>query len=669
MAFEKGTMIEVDITGTIAEGTYSGTKAGELSTTKVRQADNRAVHYLYLGSTLGVTVTGDEVRAKFTARVVGTYAAGILNTTQVQEVIDGKTGCQHFLYLKSSAITVLEPATATNVSRQEASKKEGKEVPVYKKGDRIRVNITGTTVGSKLGGLSATTQVSEKGDGYTHYLYLNSSSVIGARLSDEVRAEFKAEIVGEIEGNRDITTQVREINSSSGAAEGFTHYVFLDSGSITPLNVPEKPAEPLEKNSTTLVRGRKIRVDMTARVTRRADDGDAVGKRFKVADRTAQQWTHFLDLDYATSQRITGTRKVDGEIRAVFDAVVTGEYQAGRFTTTEVRELSSDGLFFGATHYLFTDSDAITALDEIVLLLSSIKEPVVKPAEPLEKNREVCVVGRKIRVDITARINGEGLSLGTCAQVNETSTSQFTHFMYVESPLVTRGDKMIGAKFDAVIIGPYQEDTYSTTKVREINPDGTFGNIHYLFLFSPVVTLLDEIITSPEITPAPAAKKERTKTVEIDGYTSTIDRDEVVARIEEIDENQGFKVIRVRNGEVLETFDDEDEARQYIEDEEYDKTRVVVEEDELDEDDAEEKRKLQKLLDDVAVDSNWTLYNESYFNADWAQEEARDVLGRSANFDSWPLDRIDWDDAAIEQRDGRFEYEYTFDGTSFYGDE
>ena len=668
MAFEKGTMIEVDITGTIAEGTSIGPKAGDRATTKVRQVDGRAVHYLYLGSTPGVTVTTDVVRAKFTARVVGEYAAGALSTTRVQEIKDGNTGCSHFLYLKSSAITVLEPATATNVSRQAANKKEGKEVARYTKGDRIRVDITGTAIGSKLGDLSATTQISEKEDGYTHYLYLNSSTVIrNSSLSDEVRAKFKAEIVGEIEGKRDITTQVREIGAD-GEANGFTHYVFLDSGSITPLNVPEKPAEPLKKNSTTLVRGRKIRVDMTARVTRSADDGDAVGKRFKVADRTAQQWTHFLDLEDATSKRITGTRKADGEIRAVFDAVVTGTYQAGRFTTTEVRELSSDGLFFGATHYLFTDSDSITALDEIVLL-SSIKEPVVKPAEPLEKNAETCVVGRKIRVDITGRIGGEGLSIGTCAQVNETSTSQFTHFMYVNSPLVIRGDKMIGAKFDAVIIGPYKEDTYSTTKVREINPDGTFGNIHYLFLFSPTITLLDETITSPEITPAPAAKKERTKTVEIDGYTSTIDRDEVVARIEEIDENQGFKVIRVRNGEVLETFDDEDEARQYIEDEEYDKTRVVVEEDELDEDDAEEKRKLQKLLDDVAVDSNWTIYNESYFDADWAQEEARDVLGRSADFDSWPLDRIDWDDAAIEQRDGRFEYEYTFDGTSFYGDE
>lgn len=156
---------------------------------------------------------------------------------------------------------------------------------------------------------------------------------------------------------------------------------------------------------------------------------------------------------------------------------------------------------------------------------------------------------------------------------------------------------------------------------------------------------------------------------EIDGYNTIIGKSDVEARIEEIEGSQGYDVVRNRNGEILETFHEEAEAEQYIEDEDFNPERVTVRRAELDEDEATELRGLKKLIEDVSVSSDWTLYNENYFDADWARDEARNQLPRGADFDSWPLSLIPWDEAAAEQRDALYPYEYTFDGVSFYGEE
>jgi hypothetical protein len=150
-----------------------------------------------------------------------------------------------------------------------------------------------------------------------------------------------------------------------------------------------------------------------------------------------------------------------------------------------------------------------------------------------------------------------------------------------------------------------------------------------------------------------------------------IDNDDVDSRIEELEEKEGYEVVRVRNDAVLATYSDPDDARLYIEDEDYDPERVIVRAVELDEDDAVELRQLRKLRDDVAVSSSWTLYNESYFDEEWTKGEARDQLGLSGyvDFDSWPLSLIDWDDATSERRDVLYEYSYSFDGTTFYSAE
>jgi hypothetical protein len=159
---------------------------------------------------------------------------------------------------------------------------------------------------------------------------------------------------------------------------------------------------------------------------------------------------------------------------------------------------------------------------------------------------------------------------------------------------------------------------------------------------------------------------------DIDGYNTTIEKSDVENRIEELEGQRGYDVVRLRNDEVIEQFDDEDEARQYIEDEDYNPERVIARQRDLDDDDAEELRNLRKLIDDVGVSGDWTLYNESYFDSGWAQERAREALGlsyRADPFGDWPLSLIDWDDAAGDQRDAEYPYEYTFDGTSFYSED
>jgi hypothetical protein len=158
----------------------------------------------------------------------------------------------------------------------------------------------------------------------------------------------------------------------------------------------------------------------------------------------------------------------------------------------------------------------------------------------------------------------------------------------------------------------------------------------------------------------------------IDRYNTTIDRDEVEDRISELEEEKGYDVVRLRNDEVLKTFDDEDDARQYIEDEDYNPERVTVRQQELDSDDAEELSNLRELLNDVGnyQRGDWTIINEDYFSEAWARDEAASELGISSyQLDNWPLSLIDWSDAASEQRESRYPNEYTFDGQTFYGEE
>lgn len=158
---------------------------------------------------------------------------------------------------------------------------------------------------------------------------------------------------------------------------------------------------------------------------------------------------------------------------------------------------------------------------------------------------------------------------------------------------------------------------------------------------------------------------------EIDGYTEIIERDTVESRIEELNDSRLWQVVRLRTGDIIrDEFDSEDQADRYVESEDFNRERVSIRQAELDEDDSVELTNLARLIEDVGVSSSWTLYSENYFDQEWAKQEAVEELGvyRSA-IDEWPLSQIDWEEAKNERRDARYDYQYEFDGTAFYGDE
>jgi hypothetical protein len=279
-------------------------------------------------------------------------------------------------------------------------------------------------------------------------------------------------------------------------------------------------------------------------------------------------------------------------------------------------------------------------------------------------------IGTRIHADISGRVTGSvSGGQGSTTEVTQVDDPLWAHFLYLGSPFVT-GNKENGGKvkavFDATVTGTYASGTYSTTPVQDKS-----GFLHFLYLNSEAVTVLPAETPEPVIPPVstrPAPEKE--KTVSIDRYDNTIDSSDVANRIEELESEQEYEVIRVRNDEVLATYEYEDDAEQYIVDEDYDRVRVIVRQQQLDSDDSRELERLRVLVTEVEnyLSGPWTLYNEDFFDENWAQEQAKELLGVRYTGD-WPLNQVNWDDAARERRDSDYPNEFTFDGVTFYAEE
>lgn len=282
--------------------------------------------------------------------------------------------------------------------------------------------------------------------------------------------------------------------------------------------------------------------------------------------------------------------------------------------------------------------------------------------------------GTRIRVRMDATVVGTvDRGQNGATQVRETYPGdRWTHFIYLGSKSVTgekTGGGTIRAEFDAKVTGNYKGGTFITTEVTETNG----GYIHYLYLDSPLVTVITDEPAAAAATPA-AARKE--KTVSPDRSDKTITSRQVADRIGELEENTGtgYDVVRKRNGEVLESFSDAEDARQYIEDEDYNPERVIVREQEADEDDLAELAGLRELDANAgeAFGRAWrnrevTLYNQNYFDSSWARQQAENVLGSDTDTYAWPLNLIDWSAAAEARRDERYT-SVTFDDTGFYAE-
>lgn len=154
----------------------------------------------------------------------------------------------------------------------------------------------------------------------------------------------------------------------------------------------------------------------------------------------------------------------------------------------------------------------------------------------------------------------------------------------------------------------------------------------------------------------------------ISRYQTSIDSDEVAERIGELEDSADYEVVRTRTDEVITTFNEREDAENYISEEDYNPERVIVRQEELGTDDAAELAALTALQNELGSGS-WTIYNDDYFDSDWARDQARETLGRGVDLDSWPLNQIDWSEAAEEERDSLYPYTYSFDGGLFYADE
>lgn len=151
---------------------------------------------------------------------------------------------------------------------------------------------------------------------------------------------------------------------------------------------------------------------------------------------------------------------------------------------------------------------------------------------------------------------------------------------------------------------------------------------------------------------------------------STLTRDEVTSRIDALNEDQEYEVYRVKNDEVLDTFDDEDEAREYIDDEDYDPDKVMVRGG-LDDDDRDELEALQSFDREALSDvPEWrdgsTVYSADYIDESYAKERAVELAPRGVDFDEYPFNLIDWSEAADQLMSDAGGNYAVLSGTRFY---
>jgi hypothetical protein len=216
------------------------------------------------------------------------------------------------------------------------------------------------------------------------------------------------------------------------------------------------------------------------------------------------------------------------------------------------------------------------------------------------------------------------------------------------------------------------------TAVRSEGSNGVPGFNHYLDLASPNITL-----ASKPATPEPATSttailpvraiepdSESGAAIGITPRSVLITSAAVNARIADLENLEGFEIVRNRDGEaVLTEAGSEQECTRYLDDEDLNPARFTIRHVMLGAELDRELRLLRDLASRAASElggSTWTLREEGFFTESWAQDEALEALGNRADLTAWPLNLIDWDGAAEELRDADWTA-ISFDGAGFYG--
>lgn len=156
---------------------------------------------------------------------------------------------------------------------------------------------------------------------------------------------------------------------------------------------------------------------------------------------------------------------------------------------------------------------------------------------------------------------------------------------------------------------------------------------------------------------------------------ATLTQREVERRIDELAESGDteFEVYRVKNDDVIRTFDDEDDANEFIDTEDYDTSRVSVRSSGgLDDDDQQELNDLREFDAECGRDvPNWNygtvVYNEHETDSDTVKEIIKNKYGRpGVDFDEFPFNLIDFSEASDEIFSDAGSNYGTLNGVSFY---
>lgn len=457
---------------------------------------------------------------------------------------------------------------------------------------------------------------------------------------------------------------------------------------------------------TTYAKGDKIRVKMTVDVGLSTNSETSI-YRGQIMYSTTQvkesqtsgystRWTHFL---FTNSDRVTvpgGTERPEegGVGVAEFDARITGDLQDRPINTTEVTEDRPDGSF-GYTHFVYLQSDSITKLenaDGTPLLPEELPEPEqVAPALYAKGDKiRVTIVGGRLGESMSTRRDYAGMYL-IDSTVMVTAGSALHYLYRYGSGIAVTGD-VVDANFTATVGDTDGPD--GTTQVKD-----DLGYVHYMLLQSANVTkvepepaaIVDAVAFESKIgvVPdgmliqsyvAPVADDERISSIDM-----AIESSDVRLRITELEGRPRVVTSAVvrrnpRPGQdrVLGSFAAIVDAVAFIDNNDYDKTRVGVEitsggDNEADRLELERLRLLNDAGMSVFGDVQWTtggvrLYESDFFDSDWARSQAQEELNLadSSDLDSWPLSLIDWDRAAEYRRDLDYS-RVVFDGVNYYG--
>lgn len=378
----------------------------------------------------------------------------------------------------------------------------------YKRGDRVLIRFTGQVEAQDK--VNSTCEVTEKGgagEGFTHYVYLNSS-----RARDQVLAGgspyngFRDPAIGDtievsfegvIDDLKDGPANTSTVKSVAPAGEqAFYHCIYLDSPSVTPLTGAK--AEELAATAGARAAAAKSGQPVQARFTATVMSGRGAYATTRVRDAAGAD--HYLYLSTGEPcEEILGTRKApeDGDVITVaLDGIVR--------TTADGYEkptLLASGVYVqtakGWNHCLNLASPFVTLLPaKDGEKAAASTEPEASPGPEAEEPPGGYPEGQELRVEFEAVVLASAGQYSGTSQVREGNGC--VHYLYLRRAGARR---QLGLTGDGI---PVAGDTIrvsfttkaaaqdrqgngpdSTTVAYTTGPDESY--IHYVFLGSPSV--------------------------------------------------------------------------------------------------------------------------------------------------------------------------------------